>query len=123
VKIAKKLASKHIIFFDDKCSFCWRSVNRVLAWDKRGIFHFSPIQDPLAKSVLKQEWNPLKKAGTLILIEKGAKGKQRIWVKGRAVMRIFWLLGGWKKIVGMLCFIPIGLDPIYSFIAKRRHRF
>ncbi len=99
---------KHIIFFDDQCSFCWRSVNRVRGWDKKKIFRYVPLRE--AK---------LKVPKNTLVLQESPSG--RIWTKGRAVMRILWLLGGAKKLIGWLCFVPL-IDPIYSFIAKRRHR-
>ncbi len=129
----KSKKAKHLIFFDDSCPLCWRSVNRVLAWDKKKIFRFTPLAGPDGKHVLRERWKSLKNANTLILVENYAssdapklrKSKQktaRIWIKGRAVMRILWLLGGWKKIPGTLAYVPFGIDSLYSFIAKRRHR-
>lgn len=115
--------SKHLILFDDSCSLCWRSVNKVLAWDRKKAFRFIPLKDEACKLILKQRWKDLKNSNTLILVENYAFDDARIWSKGRAVMRIFWLLGGWKKIPGSLAFIPLGVDSIYSFVAKRRHRF
>ena len=118
-----KKRSKHLILFDDTCALCWRSVNRILAWDKRKIFQFTPIKDESSKTFLKERWKELKGANTLILIENYTSRSPKIWIKGRAVMRILWLLGGWKKIPGLLAFVPLGIDTLYSFVARRRHRF
>lgn len=119
----KTKKSKHLILFDDTCSLCWRSVNRVLSWDRKKVFRFSPINDEAAKLVLKDEYKKLKNSNTLILIENYTAPHARIWIKGRAIMRVLWLLGGWKKIPGALAFIPFGIDLVYAFVAKRRHRF
>jgi predicted DCC family thiol-disulfide oxidoreductase YuxK len=118
-----KKRAKHLILFDDTCSLCWRSVNRILAWDKKKIFQFSPIKEESSKLFLKQRWKELKNANTLILVENYTSASPKIWIKGRAVMRILWLLGGWRKIPGLLAFVPLGIDALYSFVAKRRHRF
>lgn len=118
----KSKTSQHLIFFDDSCSLCWRSVNRIFSWDRKKIFRFTPIKDPAAKIILKDRWKELKDANTLILIENYTSKEAKVWIRGRAVMRIFWLLGGWKKFPGSLAFVPIGIDAFYSFIAKRRHR-
>ncbi len=114
---------KHLILFDDSCSLCWRSVNRIRSWDRKKQFEYSPIKEKLAKQALKTKYNTLKNANTLVLIENYQGRSPRIWVKGRAVMRILWLIGGWRKLIGWMAFVPIGVDQIYSFIAKRRHRF
>ncbi|MBS0605213.1 MAG: DUF393 domain-containing protein [Verrucomicrobia bacterium] len=123
MKLKKSKTSKHLVLFDDSCPLCWRSVNKILAWDKKGVFHFAPIRDETAKLVLKNRYKELKDANTLILVEDYSTRKPRTWIRGRAVMRIFWLLGGWKKLIGWAAFIPYGIDPFYSLVAKRRHRF
>ncbi len=112
------MKKRHLILFDDSCSLCWRSVAKIRAWDKRKQFEFSPIRSERAKRVLKDAWKKYKDANTLILIE-----HERIWIRGRAVMRILWLLGGWRKLVGWLAYVPLGVDQVYNFVAKRRHRF
>jgi predicted DCC family thiol-disulfide oxidoreductase YuxK len=116
------MKAKHIILFDDRCSLCWRSVNKVLAWDKKKKFRFTPLRDEISKAVLKNRWKELKNANTLILIENYLSKEPRIWIRGRAVMRIFWLLGGAWKLLGWIAFIPYGVDPLYTLIANRRHR-
>ena len=123
MRLKKKNTSKHLIFFDDTCPLCWRSVHKILSWDKKGIFHFSPIKEATAKAILKSKYDALKNANTLILVENYAAKKQRVWIRGRAVLRISWLLGGFWKLIGWLAFIPCGIDPIYNWVAKRRHRF
>jgi len=111
-----------MIFFDDTCPLCWRSVNRVLAWDRKKRFRFVPLRDELCKALLKERWKELKSANTLVLVENFLAKQPAIWIRARAVLRIFWLLGGKWKLLGWAAFIPFGIDPIYSFIAKRRHR-
>ncbi len=113
---------KHLILFDDHCSFCWRSVNRIREWDKKKQFQFCSLREKLAKQVLLEKYEKLKKANTIVLIENYRVPTSKIWIKGRAVMRILWLLGGWKKLIGWLAYAPLGIDQIYSFVAKRRHR-
>lgn len=114
---------KHLILFDDTCSLCWRSVNRIRSWDQKKQFHYSPLKGKLAKQVLRTKYEKFKNANTLVLIENYHNPSSKIWIRGRAVMRILWLIGRWGKLVGWLAFMPIGVDQIYSFIAKRRHRF
>ncbi len=123
MKLKKHKTSKHVIFFDDSCPLCWRSVNKILSWDKKGIFLFSPLRDEAAKLVLKDRYKALQNANTLVLVENYKTKAPRIWDRGRAVMRIFWLLGGWRKCIGWLAYVPCGMDLVYSFVAKRRHRF
>lgn len=115
------MKQKHLILFDDRCSLCWRSVDRIRTWDKKKQFQFSSLRGKLAKQVLQNEYEKLKGANTLVLIENYQVPSSKIWIKGRAVMRILWLIGGYGKLVGWLAYFPIGIDQIYTFVAKRRH--
>lgn len=92
----------HEIFYDDDCPFCRRSVARIARLDKKHIFVFVP---------------QIKKVNTLILKE--ANGKT--WIRGRAVLRIFWLLGGVFRLFGWLYLIPFFPDLVYRVIARLRH--
>lgn len=53
---------------------------------------------------------------SLILEENG-----RTWLRGRAVLRIFWLLGGAWRWIGWLYVMPIFPDLIYRLVARMRH--
>lgn len=123
MKTTRRSSVKHTIFFDDKCSLCWRSVNRIYAWDRKKSFQFIPLRDRSTKHVLKQRWHKLKNANTLVLVENVHTPHAKIWTRGRAVARILWLLGGWKKIPGVLAYVPFGIDALYMLIARYRHRF
>jgi predicted DCC family thiol-disulfide oxidoreductase YuxK len=114
---------RHLILFDSTCPLCRKSVDKVRAWDQNEQFQYSPILGEKAKRVLKGKWKKFKNANTLVLIEDHKALSSKIWIKGRAVMRILWLLGGWKKLLGWLSYMPLGVDQVYAFIAKRRHRF
>ena len=110
---------KHLILFDDRCSLCWRSVNHIRDWDKKKQFLFSPIREKLVEQISQSQKN----IETLVLVENYHTSSSKIWVKGRAVMRILWLIGGFWKLIGWLAFIPYGIDFVYSWVAKKRHKF
>jgi predicted DCC family thiol-disulfide oxidoreductase YuxK len=114
--------TQHLIFFDDTCAFCLQWVTKIKALDSKRQFSFIPMLSDEARHALSQNWQFLKDAETLVLIENAHLVHKRLWIKGRAVMRIFWLLGSYWKLIGWLAFIPFGIDQVYSFIAKHRHR-
>lgn len=92
------------IFYDASCPFCQRWVERIKRWDKREIFSYVPQS---------------KKMDSLLLEE--ANG--RTWVRGRAVLRIFWLLGGWWRLIGWIYVVPVLPDLVYRLVARFRHHF
>jgi predicted DCC family thiol-disulfide oxidoreductase YuxK len=115
------LKEQHLVFFDAECSLCRNSVAFLKKIDTSQKLLFSPLSAELAERFLQKDLSSLKNANTLVLLENYTT-TPRVWVKGRAVFRIFWLLGGKWKLLGGLCFCPIGVDWIYDLIARHRHR-
>ena len=86
------------IFYDDQCPFCQRWKARVEKWDKKHIFTFEPLEV---------------KCDTMVLVE--ADGRK--WIRMKAVLRIFWLLGWY--VPGCFYVLPGWLiDPIYKMISR-----
>lgn len=114
--------NQHLIFFDDTCNLCWQSVEKILAWDKKKQFYFSPLTGKAATRYLKDGCAFYKEGRTLILLEDFEGKHSKVWVRGRAVLRIFWLLGDRWKWLGLLSFFPWGVDWLYDAVAKHRHQ-
>ena len=112
---------KHLIFFDGECAFCNQRVHHLLEWDHSEKFLFAPLEGSTAKKELHRSLEKLQKENTLVLLENYASDQQRMWIRGRGVLRIFWLLGGKWKLLGWLSFLPCGADLIYRLIAHHRH--
>jgi predicted DCC family thiol-disulfide oxidoreductase YuxK len=101
----------HVIYFDHTCALCQKTKRFVESIDKRKIFSFLHLEGSnLPRELLSEN--------TLVLLENGV----RIWIRGRAVFRILWLVGGWWKLLGWLCFVPVGVDLIYRLVSRLRHR-
>jgi len=109
--------NKHLILFDASCSLCSNAVDKVMHWDKKELFLFAPLDGELARSM------KIEPGDSFILVENFYGGKKKIYLQGRGVARVFWLLGGWWKCLGWLSFLPFGLNWIYSIVARHRHRF
>ena len=117
------MMQKHLIFFDAKCSLCEASVENLLRIDRKKIFAFAPLQGKTADQELTGSKEYLKKENTLILLEHYQRPTQKLWIRGRAVFRIFWLLGGKWRTLGWLCWTPIGIDLLYRLVARHRRVF
>ena len=114
--------SKHLVLFDDTCSLCCNATEKIKNWDKKNLFSLIPLGSAAAHPFLKENTR-LKHSDSLILVESFNSPKRRIWLRGRAVMRILWLLGGWCKLIGWMAYLPFGVDGAYRLIARHRHRF
>jgi len=106
---------EHIIFFDNTCSMCQKSVQKIQSMDKNQIFEFFPLSSEMAKSHLSEK---VLSSDTLVLYE----NKKEVWIRAHAIFRILYLLGGKYKKWGWLAYVP-GLDLVYRLIAKNRHFF
>lgn len=114
---------KHIIFFDGECGLCHQSVRHILSIDQKKIFCFSPLNGSSAKDMLSKKLPSFQTINSLVLVEHFNTSYQKFWIYSKAVFRIYWLLGGKWKILGVFCFFPSFLgDYIYRLIAKHRHR-
>lgn len=111
---------KHVILFDASCSLCCRAIERIKGWDHTQVFFYAPLDGELGCQFFEK--NPrLKRIDSLIFIENYHTQKEYIWLRGRAVMRILWIIGGAFKLIGWLAYFPLGIDLMYRFIARHRH--
>lgn len=106
---------KHLIFFDSTCKMCQKSIRKVQELDTQHIFEFYPLNSSKAKELLPPH---LLKGDTMVLLE----NQKKIWIRSKAVFRIFKLLDGKFKWLGAFCYVP-GLDLFYRAIAHNRHLF
>jgi len=114
---------KHLIFFDARCPLCWQSVYHILRLDAKGLFFFSDLKGITATEKLRGPFKGLQEENSLLLFESVGKANEHLWMRGRAVFRIFWLLGGKWRLFGLLCFFPLVPDLAYRLLARLRHRF
>ncbi|HEY5235700.1 MAG TPA: DUF393 domain-containing protein, partial [Rhabdochlamydiaceae bacterium] len=103
-----------IIFFDQHCPLCRRTISYLASQDKKKHFRFAPLDGVTAENMFLSNLSYLRNLNTVILVEHPG-GK--IWLRGRAVFRVLWLLGGKWKFLGWLYKMPF-VDLFYKFIAK-----
>jgi predicted DCC family thiol-disulfide oxidoreductase YuxK len=108
----------HLLLFDDKCPLCRRCVAHIIAMDAKSKFMFSPLSGRTAKQGLKGKVAYLRRENTILLIENAQRPPSMVWMRGRAVLRCYWLLG--NKWIGWMGYIPWIPDLIYRLIAKMR---
>lgn len=109
-----------LIFFDAECPLCWRSIAFVIKIDRAQRFLFAPLRGKTAEEYLHGVKAARRAANSMILIENCRSSQERIWLRGRAVFRILWLIGGVWRWLGWLSFVPVGVDGLYRLIARHR---
>lgn len=106
-----------LLFFDGVCGLCSRSVDFVLARDRRELFQFAPLQGETARQLLPPaDVNDL---NSMVLLVEG-----RSFRKSSAAVRVLWRLGfGWRLLSVFAWLVPLPLrDLVYDLIARNRYR-
>ena len=114
-------AGHPILLYDGVCGFCDRTVQFVLARDRRGVMRFAPLQGEFAAGVLARH-PELRSVDSLILVEFTEAGEQ-VSVRSTAALRIAEYVGGGWQWARMLLLIPRRLrDAVYDLFARYRYR-
>lgn len=118
------MKNEHLIFFDHECPLCHRAVRRLIELDTDELFLFAPLNGKTAQDILIGPQKPLTRANSLILAEHYQSTMRKFWVRARALLRVYWLLGQGWELIGILSFLPAKLvDPFYRWMANHRHQF
>lgn len=121
--MTEKEQGLHLVFYDGQCGLCDRAVQQILKIDRNKIFMFAPLQGKTADKMLQTVPESVKNADSIILIENFEGPNPKIYLFGKAVFRILWLVGGWWTLIGWKFFLPSWLyDWGYRIVAKNRHR-
>lgn len=115
----ENIRSYQIIFFDGECTFCNKSVNLLIKFDKKGVFKFASLQSDLGQNLLKKFKKDTISFDSIILYD-----GFEIFEKSDAFIKICnQLPNGWK-LFSVVKFLPYSIrDFFYDFIAKNRHTF
>ncbi len=114
--------SSPILVYDGDCGFCTRSVQFVLAHDKRGIVRFA-ARDGVAGRAVRARHAHLQTVESLLWVET-VDGREVVSVYSDAVLATATYLGGVYAVLGGLGhLVPRFLrDPVYNAIARVRKR-
>ena len=114
-----KTLPNHIIFFDGVCNLCNSSVNFIIRYDKRNIFHFASLQWDVARELLSENYPEGDDFQTILYYENG-----KIYEKSTAVLRIARKLGyPWKAAYGFIIVPKFIREAIYLLISRNRYKW
>lgn len=110
-------AARCLLFFDGVCGLCSRSVDFVLARDRRELFQFAPLQGETARQLLPVAY--VSDLNSMVLLVDG-----RSFRKSSAAVRVLWRLSlGWQVLAALVWLVPLPLrDLAYDLIARNRYR-
>ena len=115
--------AQQVLLYDGLCGFCNKSVQMILARDRRGTLRFAALQSAYGEAV-KARHAELKDVDSVVLVEGLPDADQeRVFIRSDAALRIAAYLGGWWK--GLLLFrlLPRAVrDFFYDGFARYRYR-
>jgi len=107
-----------VLLYDGSCGFCARSVQFVLAHDRRGTLRFGPLQGAFGRSVVAAH-PELHDVDSVVWVE-GSAVKVR---SDAALVVLAYLGGGWSTLSALGRLVPRRLrDALYDAIARLRFR-
>lgn len=116
--------NEHLVFFDAECPFCQRAVQHIIEIDRNRHIVFAPYRGDTAAKILTGPLKHFSKINSLVLIENYQSTERTFWIRSRAIMRIYWLVGNGWRLFGWLSFFPGWFgDFFYKKLAQHRHQF
>ena len=104
-----------IILFDGVCNLCNSSLQFIIKYDQKGVFHFTSQESKFGKKIIEKYH--LESIDSIILID-----EKQIYLYSDAILEITKELGGCLKLLYCFHFIPKTIrDQIYKLIAKYRY--
>jgi predicted DCC family thiol-disulfide oxidoreductase YuxK len=109
-----------ILLYDGVCGFCNKSVQTIIAHDKKGLLKFAPLQSKLGQEIVTR--HQLKDIDSVIFVEQGS-GTESVSIRSNAALHVAGYLGGWWKLLLVFYILPRPLrDFCYELFAKYRYR-
>lgn len=114
--------NQHLILYDGECGICNRVVLFLLKADKKRLFQFAPLQGETAKTLLPLLPKSYQNEDTLVIVQNWRRPNRKFYILAKGSFMIFWLLGGWWRLIGWLSFLPGFLyNWAYRLFARHRH--
>ena len=111
-----------VLLYDGLCGFCDGTVRFILEHDRRGALRFATLQGDFARGVIERHAE-LAGVDSLVLVERGASGEERIYVRSEGALQVAKYLGGAWTLARGLRIVPRFLrDLVYDGFARVRYR-
>lgn len=110
-------AERLVVLFDQDCGFCKWSLNRVLAWDRRGRLRPIPIQGEEGQALLASVPEERRLESWHVVLPSG-----EVHSGGAAGAPTAELLPGGRPLAWLFRTFPGITDRAYRFIARNRNK-
>lgn len=120
--MASEIGTDDVMLYDGTCGFCAASVGFILRHESRKSLRFAPLQGSFAADV-RQRHPELDGVDSMVWVEAPGTDRERVAVRGKAVLRAAGYLGSIWALAGVARILPAGLlDAGYDLIARHRHK-
>lgn len=107
-----------IVVFDGVCALCSGWVRFLLRHDRRGVFRFAAMQEPVGRGLLIAHGIDPDDPVSFLLVDKSTG-----WHDSDGVIEVLRRLGGAWRLAGLLRIIPKRpRDAAYRLLARNRYR-
>jgi len=114
--------SDQVLLYDGLCGFCNKTVQMILQHDRRGAMRFAALQSAYGEAV-RARHPELQNVDSVVLVEGGRDGEERIFIRSDAALRIAAYLGGWWKLLIVFRILPRAVrDFFYDLFARYRYK-
>jgi predicted DCC family thiol-disulfide oxidoreductase YuxK len=115
--------SERVLLYDGLCGFCNKTVQMILKRDRRGEMRFAALQSAYGEAV-RARHAELKDVDSVVLVEHDRDGRERVFMRSDAALRVATYLGGWWKLLTVFRIIPRAVrDFFYDLFARYRYKF
>ena len=115
-------ANAPVLLYDGVCGFCNKTVQMILARDRKGTMRFAALQSDYGRGVVERHAE-LRGVDSVVYVANSRDGGERIYVRSDAALHVLKYLGGaWKLLlVGYVLPKPVR-DFFYDLFARNRYR-
>jgi predicted DCC family thiol-disulfide oxidoreductase YuxK len=114
---------RSLVLYDGLCGLCDRSVQFLLARDRRGVLRFAPLQGETAAAVLRRQ-RVAPDLATMVFVRGHGGRDERAFVRSAGAIRALAALGGPWRLAALLLVVPPPLrDAVYRWVAANRLRW
>ena len=117
IVFVNRAEERAVVLYDDDCGFCKWSLNKILAWDRRGRLRPAPIQSEEGQRLLAGV-PPARRLDSWHLAQPGGA----VLSAGAAAPPLFSLLPGGRPFAFLFRSFPKTTDRAYRYVADNRAR-
>ncbi|HEV2761830.1 MAG TPA: DCC1-like thiol-disulfide oxidoreductase family protein [Pyrinomonadaceae bacterium] len=119
---AETSASPPVLLYDGVCGFCNKSVQMILAHDRRNELRFAALQSDFGRAVVERH-PELKDVDSVVFLERAPGGAERVHIRSEAALRVASYLGGPWRVFLLARLLPASLrDFLYNLFARYRYK-